>query len=546
MKNPLAKIDFRHLAPKDAGQLLLQLFTSYGLAAVVLIYLTVITLLGTLNQSEESLFISQKKYFESFWVMDSLRGIRADGTPVSWFSWFVGLSVLFFAIGFALQYTKQPRWLIILAYSLAALFQFQRLLVTWYGATSGSGFVPVFELLLLLAIGALLVTQIRGKTNWITGGIVYPSVLLILMLLPVFFVGQISTSPGLPVFLPGGALLMGILFFNLLLGTSIKIRRKPSAIGLYLSHFGILLMIFSGLVTMCYSWEGNVALFPGMKSREGLSFHHWQLEVIPVGEDGKSTEALVIPHQDLNRLGWNHGRKFTSSKLPFHIEVKKWAKNAEPELASRMQPEGNYGPVIDGYTLQTLPLRNEAERNAAGGYVDFVPKNGDPAISTMLSVSGDGQLSPRIPYVFTVGGKKFAAQIVREALPLPFDIRLDEFKLEKYSGVDTAKNYQSNVTKIDDGVEEKIEIKMNEPLRHEGYTFFQTSFGPEGSKPGDRMYSVFTVVKNPSDHWPLISLIIVGVGLLIHLVWKLVQHQMGAGRKKTPTPPQEPTPPNPA
>jgi len=543
MKNPLANIDFRHLTAKDVGDLLLKLFTSYGLAAVVLTYLTIITLLGTLNQSEESLFDSQKKYFESMWVMDSLWGIQADGTPRSLFNWFVGLSVVSFGIGFALQYTKQLPVVAIVFYSLAAAFQFQRVLVTWYGVSPGAGFVPIYELLLLVAVCAILVTLIRRKPNWITSGIVFPSVVLVLMLLPAFFSGKIATSPGLPVFLPGGSLLLGILFINLLLGTCLKIRRKPTFIGLYLAHFGILLMIFSGFVTMHYSWEGNVALYPEMKAQEGLSFHHWQLEVIPVGDDGKSKEALVIPHEDLVKLGWNHGGKFNSSKLPFSIEVKKWAKNSQPVPAARMQPDRNYGPVIEGYALETLPLEKEAERNTAGAYVDFVPKNGDPAISTLLSISGDGLITPRIPYVFTVDGKKYAAQIVREAMTLPFAIRLDEFKFEKYAGVDTAKNYQSNVTKIEDGVEESIEIKMNEPLRHEGFTFFQTSFGPPGSEPGDRMYSVFTVVKNPSDHWPLISLIIVGLGLLIHLVWKLWQHLAQSNRKGgRPAAPQNPTP----
>jgi hypothetical protein len=58
---------------------------------------------------------------------------------------------------------------------------------------------------------------------------------------------------------------------------------------------------------------------------------------------------------------------------------------------------------------------------------------------------------------------------------------------------------------------------MNEPLRHKGYTFFQSSFieGPDSET------SVFAVVKNYGRLFPYISSIIMCVGLLFHLSQKL-------------------------
>jgi hypothetical protein len=63
---------------------------------------------------------------------------------------------------------------------------------------------------------------------------------------------------------------------------------------------------------------------------------------------------------------------------------------------------------------------------------------------------------------------------------------------------------------------------MNEPMRHGGYTFFQESFGPSGSQPGDEMFSQFAVANNPADQWPLWSLVVTGTGLGIHFVIMLI------------------------
>jgi hypothetical protein len=65
---------------------------------------------------------------------------------------------------------------------------------------------------------------------------------------------------------------------------------------------------------------------------------------------------------------------------------------------------------------------------------------------------------------------------------------------------------------------------MNEPMRYEGYTFFQASYGPKDAKPTDDMYTVLEVVKNPSDKWPEYSLYIVAVGMLITFLTKLFGH----------------------
>jgi hypothetical protein len=83
-----------------------------------------------------------------------------------------------------------------------------------------------------------------------------------------------------------------------------------------------------------------------------------------------------------------------------------------------------------------------------------------------------------------------------------------------HTGTGIAKSYSSEVNLIENGIPRRVLIEMNEPLRHKGYTFFQSSFieGPEGEA------TVLAAVKNYGRSFPYISSIIMSIGLLLHLL----------------------------
>lgn len=132
---------------------------------------------------------------------------------------------------------------------------------------------------------------------------------------------------------------------------------------------------------------------------------------------------------------------------------------------------------------------------------------------------------------FEIDGKPFAARMVKKNWKVPFEIRLDEFIFERHPGVSMARNYESRITRIENGSDKAVEIKMNEPMRYHGFTFFQESFGPANAGPGARMYSQFAVHNNPADQWPLWSLLITTAGLVIHFVMRLQDH-LSRGRRR--------------
>lgn len=73
------------------------------------------------------------------------------------------------------------------------------------------------------------------------------------------------------------------------------------------------------------------------------------------------------------------------------------------------------------------------------------------------------------------------------AVPLGFELRCDDFEVEYYPNSQMPKSYKSWLTVLKNGQEvKKKEIVVNDPLKYEGVTFYQSSFGmhPDGLNRG--------------------------------------------------------------
>ena len=89
---------------------------------------------------------------------------------------------------------------------------------------------------------------------------------------------------GIPLILPGGLLLMIVLFVNMTLGALVKVRKRWKGAGLLISHFGMLMLLAGGFITWAFSTDGYMALYPGMSTNRVESYREWQLEVIPLSK----------------------------------------------------------------------------------------------------------------------------------------------------------------------------------------------------------------------------------------------------------------------
>ncbi len=202
-----------------------------------------------------------------------------------------------------------------------------------------------------------------------------------------------------------------------------------------------------------------------------------------------------------------------------------YARNAAPH---EIDPKfAGSARVVNGYQLVELPPEKEAETNVPGVYVSVKDKkSGETTEGILWGMAIE-------PITVKSGGMFYTVSLDRKRYRLPFTVYLDDFKAKFHPGTRMAASYEAFITQRENGTEEKHRIWMNHPLRDRGYTLFQASYGPPNAPPGTPLYTVFEVVRNPADQWPLIATIIIGAGFLIHFTQKLIGYMRAESKRRT-------------
>jgi hypothetical protein len=321
----------------------------------------------------------------------------------------------------------------------------------------------------------------------------------------------------LPIPLPGAYLLLGLLLVNLTFGAIVRPAMTTQRVGLLIGHFGIIFMILAGVVTFHYSTSGHMTLYEGESSNEFQSYYDWEVIVREFSEPGRE---WIIPQSDFKRLGPGEHRVFYTEGIPFELELRGYLRNCHPRPVAPGIEQG-----IDGLLLQERPLETQAEANISGVYAAVI----DPASGTRQEGILWGM--SRGPWVVNAGGNDYGIDLRHRRWRVPFTIYLEKFTRELHPRTGIPSNFMSEVVKIENGTPQHIEIKMNEHLRQYGYTFFQSSWGPQNARANERLFSVFSVVRNPADQWPLYATVIVSLGLVIHFLQKLFRYLRAQNRR---------------
>ncbi|MBC7980401.1 MAG: cytochrome c biogenesis protein ResB, partial [Armatimonadetes bacterium] len=211
--------------------------------------------------------------------------------------------------------------------------------------------------------------------------------------------------------------------------------------------------------------------------------------------------------------------------LPFSLEISGYLRNAQTVSSNENAP-ANHELTTDGYYLFEKQDEKEAEMNLAGCYAIAVFEGGEKSAPFILAGASFH------PFTVRVDDRLFTVDMRKRLWPMGFAVKLDKFTAEFHPGTSRPEKFVSEIRRMEKGQESAVTIQMNEPMRYEGLTFFQASYGPPGAGPGDKMYSVFEIVKNPADKWPEYSLYAVALGMLITFVTKLGSHLGASSRKR--------------
>ena len=304
--------------------------------------------------------------------------------------------------------------------------------------------------------------------------------------------------------MPGGRLTLIIIFINLSFFFFNKSIWKLKKLGIIVLHLGGILLLVGGGLTAMFSSEGNMVIEESTKSNHVEDYHYMELALI--NTSAIDFDEFTVFDQPLLKKN----QTLTHENLNFEIEILTYLENCKP--AQRTSPPAiHYKGMLKNFMLKELKPEKEDNWNRPG--IIYKISNSGTSADGMYGMF----LGQPVPQTVSIKEKDFTIILRRKRTYLPFSIELIDFKKILHPGTDIPKSYSSDIILIENGVTRKIRIQMNEPLRHKGYTFFQSSFveGP------DNETSIFAVVKNYGRLFPYISSIIMCVGLLFHLFQKL-------------------------
>ena len=151
------------------------------------------------------------------------------------------------------------------------------------------------------------------------------------------------------------------------------------------------------------------------------------------------------------------------------------------------------------YTYTRLERPNAASSSAV--QIDFLGKQYWLGIDTALQLYTKDSV-----YFITYANKR---------IDLGFNMTLDHFDVENYEGTQMAKSYKSIVDVT--GVGQK-EISMNEPLKHKGFTFYQSSF--EQDRNGKPSASILSVNYDPGRFLKYLGSLLIVSGAIVMFYFK--------------------------
>jgi hypothetical protein len=309
----------------------------------------------------------------------------------------------------------------------------------------------------------------------------------------------------IPVF-PGGYLVGGLLLVNLLAAHIYRFGATWRKLGMALTHFGLILLIFGELLSGVWQKEYHMRLNESETKNYAESFRDNELVLIDTS-NAATDEVVAIPEQILARHG-----TVQHPKLPFRVVPKAYYPNSI--LQRSTSNSGGLATTGFGTTLAAIPqpvTYREDDRNMPSAFVELVAP--DQSIGTFLVST---QLL--MPQEFTYGGRTWRIALRTARAYYPFSLTLLKFSHDRYAGTEIPKNFSSRLRlKTPDGRDDRdVLIYMNNPLRYAGLTFYQAGFE------NNDLTTILQVVRNPSWMLPYISCGMMAIGLIaqfgIHLV----------------------------
>jgi len=314
---------------------------------------------------------------------------------------------------------------------------------------------------------------------------------------------------------PAGKLLGGLMLLNLLAAHALRFCFTPKRLGVLLLHAGLILLFVGEFITREYSIEQRMTIDQG----DAVSFTEdnraYELAIVD-RSNPKTDQVTVVPASRLASAGDDRIR---DDALSVDIRVNTYMANSAFSRDGEKKNPATAGLAVKPRTAAVavkLPVVSGVDPNQKmdlpSAYVTLYQKGTDTAIGTYLvSLLYSTQ---KLTDNFVLDGKPYELSLRFKRYYKPYRVELLKFRFDRYPGTQKPKNYSSDVKVYDDSgalVREQT-IRMNEPMRYAGETFYQSSFDPSETA------TILQVVNNPGWVLPYVSCTMVGVGLIVHFL----------------------------
>ena len=196
----------------------------------------------------------------------------------------------------------------------------------------------------------------------------------------------------------------------------------------------------------------------------------------------------------------------------YNKETQKWE-------GSPIEVNGEVAIPWMGFKIKLLEHRSDAYAVMIPKYIKPIQENSEIIEGNMkaLEVEIEGQsfwVTSNEPVAYNQNDERIRFEMGKKLITLPYELVLDQFKMDTDPGTSTPASFESFVTlfKGNEG-SSKHHIFMNSPLKHENFTFYQASYfqtqqGPYGS--------VLSVNFDPGRPWKYLGSLLLVLGSIWH------------------------------
>ena len=301
---------------------------------------------------------------------------------------------------------------------------------------------------------------------------------------------------------PGTQLVLAVLLANLLGYLLQMLTRAIMPYGILLTHLGILLLLTGGAITQRYGMESHLSLVEGETSNVSASYNDWELALWNTDMGVRDVRARSTDHLKAGDV-----LEFPDPGLT--VAVESYHRNSRAFQDGIPEPPENSRGITH---VIEAPMEKEPERNRPGTVLRLTWPGGQTRRVLMFGEDAVEDLS--------IGGKTYLLTLRHTRYPLPVLVTLKDFRREVHRGTEMARSFSSKIDVEGEGLQREVTVSMNKPFRYRGLTFYQASFGSDGS--GAEM-STFAVTRNHARLLPYVATSIVVIGMLIHFCTILVK-----------------------